>query len=229
MKKITISIIICIILLVFAPIANNTYAYSSNAEVTAYHLFYNYCTAYAFFTSSSPRVNGTLSSSAYALNCFTGYSFYSGCPVTTYQWSGSQYMCWRERQCEVGEGETITFINAYTPGNERNYCLQIRRIGTTPEVNISYLVGNYANDVRIYASGTNYYPLSEYATSSGTTSVIIAVPPRLSYSTRYISIGSSISGYPGKYCHWDTAGSSFYCVVMGNGDTIGWAPQQEFE
>ena len=108
---------------------------------------------------------------------------------------------------------SFIFLRTY-----QNYVLQIRRLGSTPEVNISSLVGNYARDVDIFDGTIN----RDYLEPENW--VKLSVEPRSIHNGRmYITLGSSMTNYPGNYLYWASSKSgamSFYYRCLGSQQSI---------
>ena len=171
-------------------------------------------TGFAFFTGDCREGNTNVWTTSYkALNVFSDGAFYSGCPVTTYTYSGSHYQGWRIRTVYSGNNYSGEHCSVYTPGNSDVYSLQIRRIGSSPLVNIATLSNNYLRDVNMLDALGNGIDWFMYCK-------IYTEPRYIHTSNMYLSLGSSLSGYPGNYLNWTSSYSNaqqLFFMYLGNG------------
>ena len=198
------------------------YSFECFAYPSASDTIYDYAPVpsadgYAFFTTMPPYSPNVLNGNYKAINVFSDY-IYSGCPVTTYTYSGSEFQVWRLRIAYYGNQLSGYSLYCYTPGPYQNYVLQIRRLGSTPEVNISTLVGNYARDVDIFDGSVD----RDYLNAESW--VKLATEPRSIHNSRmYITLGSNMTNYPGNYLYWASSKSgamSFYYRCLGSQQSI---------
>ena len=164
--------------------------------------------AVGFFTTQPPHNSSIMNGNYKALNVFATTP-YASCPVTTYTYSGSETQGWRERTVPYGNEYTEGGLVCYTVGNYSNLVLQIRRLGSTPEVNISTLLYNYARDVEILKGGETHTSLIPSGWNKLTTE------PRSNHTVRmYITLGSAMSNYPGNYLYWESSYSGALDLYM---------------
>ena len=218
-----LSIMILLLIFLWAPFS--CFAYPSSSDQIYDYANVRCADGYAFFTTQPPYSPNVLNGNYKAINIFTEH-IYTGCPVTTYTYSGSKFQVWRVRKAFYGNQLSGTFLNCFTPGPYKDYVLQIHRVGNTPEVNISTLVGNYARDVDLF-DGTINRDITEPENW-----VKLTVEPRSIHNSRmYITLGSSIPSYPGNYLYWassKTGAMSFFYRCLGNNQST-YSPQDEGE
>ena len=143
------------------------------------------------------------------LNLYTDSStLYSGCPVTTWYWSTSDYQRWRPFTVSYGNNNYF----GYACRKDITYCLQIRRLGDTPEVNIAPILNNYLYDVHVTFTNPGGGPQS---LGSG---LMKTYPRSIHLSNMYINVGNTISGWPSNYyahyCNWQPSTGSYFVAGM---------------